>query len=426
MSTPANTPTSPKRLEPGTLIKDRYRIDGFLGAGGFADVYRGEDTLIGRHVAIKILNIFASGASPEAQETTLKRFQQEAKAAALIKHPNAVTIYDFGSTDTGDPFMAMDLLNGHDLDHELEANGAMAPQRAAHLMLRCLEALAEAHRSGIVHKDLKPSNLFLTDPGEEYEQLVILDFGIAGITKGPDARRLTQAGQVLGTPQYMAPEYIEYQTIGPALDVYQMGLILAEMLTGDMVVDGSDLVTTIMTHTTGNLNIPPEVRSGPLGEVIMASLARKPEDRIPDAEALRRQLAGALGYSHTTLTGIPSPVRDVNINTPTSQPPVSPWETTAPVEVGDGPTTQPPPFTPPPTTPPPATTSPQPAAQSVYQTAPPQPAVKAPSPQGDGLLGSCLKALGVGAVFVSAVIICSIGLLIAFIVFLVWLANQGG
>ena len=405
MSTPDTDSKTSKRLQVGSVIKDRYRVDGFLGAGGFADVYRGEDTLIGRQVAIKILNIFASGASPAAQETTLKRFQQEAKAAALIKHPNAVTIYDFGSTEGGHPFMIMDLLVGHDLEDELDKNGPMTVERATGLMIRCLEALAEAHRSGIVHKDLKPSNLFLTHPGEDYEQLVILDFGIAGITKGPDARRLTQAGQVLGTPQYMAPEYIEYQTISPALDVYQMGLILVEMLTGHIVVDAPDLVTCIMTHTTGDLTIPSEIATGPLGEVIQKALARKPEDRTADADALRRALAKAVGQN--TLSGITAPV---------PRPPQTDWEVTPAPSSNTGPTTQPPPFTPPqPQTPPPVTpapmTSPQPQAPPAQTT-------------GEDVGVGCLKALGFGAAFVTAVVVCAVLLVIVlFVLLIVWAAS---
>ncbi len=278
-----------KRLPEGTVLGERYEITGFLGEGGFALVYKGRDTAIKRQIAIKILNIHATTSDPEVRDNMLARFRREAETAAQIRHPNAVTIFDVGMTEDHYPFIVMEMLVGRGLDEILVKDGGLKPARAVKLFVRCLEALGEAHRLKIVHKDLKPSNLFLTDPGTDHESLAILDFGIAGMAEEGDAR-LTGTGQLLGTPRYMAPEYIEHQQLSAAVDVYQMGLILLEMFSGRPVVDKDSLVSCIMVHTTKGIEIPPNLLGTPLGPIVARAIAKDPQKRYPDADAFRKAL----------------------------------------------------------------------------------------------------------------------------------------
>lgn len=278
------------KLPVGALIAGRYEILGEVGEGGFAVVYKGLDIEIDREVAIKVLDLESFRADHEAYDNVLKRFRREARTSARIQHPNAVTIYDFGETEQGWPFIAMELLKGHDLEEELARHGAVTLERAVRLFIPCLEALGKAHERGIVHKDLKPSNLFIADVGTEQERLVILDFGVARLNSGDDTAKLTSAGQVLGTPQYMAPEYIESQTATPALDVYQMGLILAEAVSGTALVDEDNMVTCLILHTTGGFTVPTEVVHSPLGPVIAHALQKDHLARYEDGHAFRSAL----------------------------------------------------------------------------------------------------------------------------------------
>ncbi|OIP44746.1 MAG: hypothetical protein AUK47_00425 [Deltaproteobacteria bacterium CG2_30_63_29] len=283
-----NTPNSDSDeiIDVGSVIDDRYEIISFLGEGGFATVYKARHIHINRFVAIKLLNIGVK--VPKSSEFE-ERFLREAQTAAQIEHPNVVTIHDFGFAGSiRQPYIVMELLEGHDLEDELKKNGPMEPKRLLKLMPLCLEALAEGHKAGIVHKDLKPSNLFLSFPFQDKEMLRILDFGVATINQG--GKRITSTGQILGTPQYLAPEYITNQISTPALDVYQMGLILVEALTGVPVVDFENPFQCLMAHCKGNLNIPEKILTGPLGPVLERALAINYEKRYQDAGEFREAL----------------------------------------------------------------------------------------------------------------------------------------
>jgi len=273
------------RLEPGRILDGRYEIIQFIGAGAFAAVYKARQLNIKRPVAIKVLNIINAWQDATTRKAFGDRFLREAQTAAQIRHTNVVTIYDFGIiADLGQPFIAMELLEGHDLEEELRKNGPMAPARAITLMLRCLEALGDGHELKIVHKDLKPANLYLVEPGTRRETLKIVDFGIARIQESEN-QKLTGTGQLFGTPQYLAPEYIEQQVAAPALDVYQMGLILVEMLTARTVVDVDNPYKCLMMHCNGDLPIPESLLQGAFGEVLKKSLAVDYKNRYPHANA---------------------------------------------------------------------------------------------------------------------------------------------
>jgi len=276
------------RLNAGDRLADRYEVLSFLGGGGFGEVYRGRDAMIGREVAIKVLN-FQGEADAEVREGLVARFRREARVAAQIRHPNVITIHDIGVTELGDPFLVMELLSGHDLFREITRGGAMAPTRVLPLFIGCLDALGEAHRQGIVHKDLKPENLFLIHPGTHRETLTIFDFGISHVIQDG---RLTMTGQMIGTPSYMAPEYVDRQEVTPAFDVYQMGLILVESLTARAVIYDDNPTQCFVMHSRGDVYIQEELGRGPLGPVIARALALDPGDRFEDAEAFRAALAG--------------------------------------------------------------------------------------------------------------------------------------
>jgi serine/threonine-protein kinase len=203
-----------------------------------------------------------------------------------------VTVFDHGFLEgSHQPYIVMERLNGWDLEEELvNKGGAMSPDRTLRLFIPCLDALALAHSQGVVHKDLKPGNLFITDPGERRELLRILDFGIAHLGREGDAR-LTGTGRVLGTPAYLAPEYIAEQKVSPALDVYQMGLILVETLSGVAVVNHTNPLQCIALHGRGDIEIPQALVASPLGPVLAKALSLNPEERYADAGEFCEALA---------------------------------------------------------------------------------------------------------------------------------------
>ncbi len=274
-------------LPEGTLIEERYRITRFLGRGGFAMVYEAEHLKLGRRAALKVLDLHGNTQEVQAFRA---RFEREARLAASLDHAHVVKIFDYGFvTQTQQPYIAMELLRGHDLEHALETGGPMSPSRAARLFDGALDALAHGHARGIVHKDLKPANLFLVDPNTAQERLVVLDYGIAR-AQDPGEARLTQTNHYTGTPAYAAPEYIERQQVSPAIDVYQMGLILGEMLTGKPVVEASTPMGYLLAHCSGQQRLDEGLKHTPLGEVIWRAVQVEPQDRFPDAAALRDAL----------------------------------------------------------------------------------------------------------------------------------------
>lgn len=283
----------------GMKIDERYEIVSVLGVGGFATVYRAHHLTIDRDVALKVMDL-KKGVDPSYSG----RFFREAKIAAKIHHNNVVSIYDFGHVaETGQPYIAMEMLHGHDLSHEISKNGPLSPNRAFVLFRPVLDALSEGHRLGIVHKDLKPENLYLVDPGGPRELMKILDFGVARINSS-EVAKLTSAGQLLGTPRYLAPEYITSQNVSPAIDVYQMALILSEALTGIPAVSG-DPFHAMMLHCSGQIQISDFLLNGPVGEVFRKAIAIEPTERYENCAAFGEALDTVADYflSHTPLKG---------------------------------------------------------------------------------------------------------------------------
>ncbi len=346
MSTPL-TETLPN----GAVLDGYYEITHYIGSGGFADVYAGRQLDTGMDIAIKIMKPINA---PQSVQTTFKkRFLQEAQLAASIQHPNVVTILACRQdvriqnpnhaqpSPTDGFYIVMELLKGHDLDDELRQNGPMTPPRALRLMLGCLDGLAQGHAADIIHKDLKPSNLFLTNPGSRVESLKILDYGIARAGQNPD-EKLTLAGQAVFTPQYAAPEYIDTLTATPALDVYQMGLVLTEMLTGVPVVEHETVYSCMMAHASG-IELPSIIIDSPLGPILTKATAKNHHDRYPNAaafaealETVQDKLPNTPLASHTPsidpLTHTLDPSHSVDTNPPpiTANPTLDPQQPPVP------------------------------------------------------------------------------------------------
>lgn len=261
-----------------------YKITGVLGAGGFAVVYQAIQMNLRKPVALKVLT---DESRKDPKHT--QRFFLEAEAAAALLHPNIVRVQDVGVLETGQPYIVMEPFQGRNLKRALAVEGPLPPERAIPLFIGALDGLAIAHAQGVIHRDLKPSNLILVDAGKPSESLKIIDFGTARLQHAES--ELTGSG-LLGTPAYLAPEYIKSHTVSPAMDVYQMGLVLAETMLGRRLIEAETPYMFLLAHAKGELNLPDALREGPLGEVMLKALHLNPQQRFPDAAAFRDALRG--------------------------------------------------------------------------------------------------------------------------------------
>jgi serine/threonine-protein kinase len=264
---------------------DRYRILEAIGTGGLGRVYRAEHAFIDRRYAIKVLYGDFS-LDPKFQE----RFRREANSASKIHHPNVVRVEDFGTTRAGLTFLAMELLEGQTLDGAIK-RGKLSPERAANIARQVLSGLDAAHELGFVHRDVKPQNVMLiNDPNGELVK--ILDFGAVAMRKVETDKRLTGVGDLIGTPAYMAPEQCEDATVGPTADLYAVGAILYEMLTGSTPYEGRGRAELLIKH----LMQPPPLAPPSLGlERIVAELLKKEPDERPQSAAAVIAMIDELG-----------------------------------------------------------------------------------------------------------------------------------
>ncbi len=279
---------------PGTLLAGKYRLGSLIGSGSFGSVYRARHVDLAHDVAVKVL-LTAARNSPEA----LARFQREGIAACRVKHPNAVAVTDFGVTAGGAAFLVMELLEGQSLQDEMMRVGRFSAPRCAEILTPLCAALAEAHAAGIVHRDIKPPNVFLqrTPQGERVK---VLDFGIAKMAD-EDARAgsLTVAGGILGTPVYMAPERFRGEAIDGASDVYSVGVMLYQMLAGraPFCAPDSDLMAIVMMHLHNEP--PPLSEADPeiapeIDRIVLSALRKDPRQR-PAIASLAASFARAAG-----------------------------------------------------------------------------------------------------------------------------------
>lgn len=267
----------------GTVLGNRYRLDRLIGAGGMAQVWEATDAVLGRRVAVKVLHPHLAG-----DDAFVRRFRQEAIAAARLNNPGIVGVYDTCS-DEGHEAIVMEYLEARTLRQLLDEDGPLDPDTATRIALRLLDALEAAHRAGLVHRDIKPSNILLCHDG----RVKVADFGIA---KADDATELTREGSVLGSATYLAPEQLTGGDVDGRADLYALGLVLYECLTGRVPFRGDSgaAVALARLHTTPEdprrlrADVPPRVAS-----VVMRALARRPEDRFHSAADFRAALLGS-------------------------------------------------------------------------------------------------------------------------------------
>ncbi len=276
----APAPAPPPELEPGTIVGGCHEIIREIGRGGFGAVYEARHTELDRPEALKVLT---TGLGPTSDE---QRFKQEARIIAGLNHPNVVTMFDTGfDAASKRHYIAMELLQGRNLGDEIRRAGAMDQGRVCALFADCLDGLAEAHKRGVTHKDLKPANLFVVERAGR-ERLVVLDFGVAR-TAG---NKLSVGQQLFGTPRYVAPEYLHHGQATPATDVYQMGLILAEAVAGAPVLDLPPHGCLTQHASPHPLPLPDAVLASPLRGVIERAVQKSPARRYGDAAALAAAL----------------------------------------------------------------------------------------------------------------------------------------
>ncbi|MCA9657422.1 MAG: serine/threonine protein kinase, partial [Myxococcales bacterium] len=269
---------SPTTVLPGEVLGDRYRVIERLGKGGMGEVYLAEHIAIGRKVAIKTL----SGDFHERPELA-RRFLQEARTASKVRHPNIVDITDFGHTELGGPFFVMELLEGEDLKTRLRRERTLPWPEVVRITTQICAALTAAHAHGVVHRDMKPDNVFLIQQGDD-EQIKVLDFGIAKITAGDEAGDATRTGVLLGTPHYMSPEQAQDDPLDARSDIYSLGVLLFRMVTGRLPFRGKSFMKVLGQHMTdappSPLEFAPEGTIGAAQErLILTCLAKRPEDR---------------------------------------------------------------------------------------------------------------------------------------------------
>jgi serine/threonine-protein kinase len=271
-----------------------YRILNKIGTGGMGAVYLAEHPLIGKKVALKVIHRELAG-----NKEVIQRFFQEAKAVTRINHEHIVQIHDFGVTPDGDHFYIMEYLEGQTLAQLIGKQGVIEVMRALHIAAQVASALAAAHGSGVIHRDLKPDNVMLTHRLGDPDFVKLLDFGLAKVFASASAVK-TAAGVLLGTPQYMSPEACESRpSIDARTDVYALGILLFQMTTGRLPFDGETMGEVLVKQVTQlppapralNPNIPPSVE-----QIILRCLAKGPDHRFPTMNQLREALLDPEAY----------------------------------------------------------------------------------------------------------------------------------
>ncbi|MFK7985878.1 MAG: protein kinase [Sandaracinaceae bacterium] len=294
MSEPSTTAVERDRWV-GHTVDDAYEIEARIGEGAMGRVYRAEDVRSGAPVALKILHKHLGG-----DPRIARRFHREAEAARRLSHPNSLEIRDFGQAKDGTLYIAMELLEGEDLQTVIDHDHPFTPRRIGFVMGQMLAAVHEAHRAGIIHRDLKPENVVLTPRDDAPDRVTVCDFGMAKIIESEGrSTAITKDGYVCGTPEYMAPEQAKGEPLDVRADVYAAGVILFQMLTGEVPFKAETALGLITKHIMDPPPRPRAVRPDwgiprSLEKVALRALAKAPEDRFDDAADLARALRVAV------------------------------------------------------------------------------------------------------------------------------------
>lgn len=310
--------TAEPPLALGQEVAGKYRLLDVLGKGGFGVVYRAAQAPLGRHVALKLVHPHLARL-PDFRA----RFFREAMAVARLNHPAIVSLYDYGEAPDGLLFMVLELVEGRPLNELIRGRGPMPPEQVVPIITQVLAGLAVAHDAGLVHRDLKPGNIMVSDQGQGQVRARVLDFGLAKLAgtepsgasglSGAEADAeashppsisavlgdLTQYGAVVGSPSYMPPEQIKQGRLSPATDVYAIGVLLYQMLTGTKPFRGPNTKAILNAHLRGPAPEFPEGSPVPaaLQRVVLAAMARAPASRPANAAQLRQQLLDAAAVS---------------------------------------------------------------------------------------------------------------------------------
>jgi len=279
----------------GTTLADRYQIVSVIGEGGMGVVYKARHMLMDRTVAIKTLHAHLA-----SDEQTLRRFQREAKAASGLEHPNLITVYDFGVTPKGQPYLVLSYLQGTRLADVLDRDGHLPIERAVNIFIQACDGLAHAHSRGVIHRDLKPTNIMLIDNEERHELVKIVDFGIAKVLASGEAetQELTRTGEVFGSPLYMSPEQCQALLLDARSDIYSLGCVLYEALSGQLPFCGDNVYETMGKHVNESprpfrevcpeLEIPEEIEA-----VVFATMEKEPNKRLQSMSSFKEGLQSA-------------------------------------------------------------------------------------------------------------------------------------
>jgi eukaryotic-like serine/threonine-protein kinase len=276
-----------------------YRLGDLLGRGGMGEVYLATHRMLARPAAIKLLRpeMLAGGDGSRAQ-LAAARFRREAEAAARLRSPHTVELYDFGVTQEGTLYLVMELLDGVDLETLVRRHGPLPAARVIHILRQVCESLEEAHRAGLVHRDIKPANIHVGRVGLEHDFVKVLDFGLVKSVAGGDESVVSGAGLTPGTPTYMAPETAQGGEVDARADLYSLGCVAYFLLTGRVVFEGDTAIQVILKHLEQRPVPPSRWSASPLPpaleQTILACLAKRPADRPRSAAEVAERLEAAV------------------------------------------------------------------------------------------------------------------------------------
>ncbi len=312
--------TTRAHLPAGTVLDGRFRIGEPLGSGGMGTVYRAVQTTMGRPVAVKVLRKEIA-----RDPMAVKRFHREAQAVSVLTHPNVVTVHDFGQLADATLYLVLELIEGRDLANLIEEQRPLPPERVVHIARQILDALEEAHSRGVYHRDLKPENILLSHHAGNIDFVKVVDFGLAKVSA---EATLTKTGEVFGTPVYISPEQARGLRADHRADLYAMGVVLYEMLTGHPPFRGNSGMALLMKHMRERppsfVEAAPQVELGAaLQQTVMRALSKRPEDRFQSAAEMRDALlAGLESHGHEFATDpCATQLDDPNATDPSLSPP---------------------------------------------------------------------------------------------------------